>query len=139
MTTQLAPGASTAHLVADHQRLAFLPRYLGQFAVVGEGMVFDALRNLSDDYRGGSWAFYDLSNGGFYMAPHADSSLNLFCAGNGYDGEMSADAAGIVATLFALNKLACQSRSERICDLYERLLQHARWHPEARAISAAID
>jgi hypothetical protein len=36
------------------------------------------------------------------MAPKPDKRLRVEVDGNGFSGEMSADAAGIVATLFAL-------------------------------------
>lgn len=139
MTTDVDAGPVTERLIPEVERLAFLPRYLGTLAVVGEGMVFDAMRELSDTYRGGSWAFYGLSNGGFYMAPQIDGPVRVVCAGNFYDGEMSAQAAGIVACLFALNRLAWRAKSDHVCRVYEQLLEYARDHPEASAIGAAID
>jgi hypothetical protein len=42
--------------------------------------------------------YYELSNGGFYMAPCLDKKLTMFVEGNGYEGILSADAAGIVAS-----------------------------------------
>lgn len=48
---------------------------------------------LSEDYNGGFWNFYTLTNGGFYMAPAGDKRMRLEVDGNGFSGEMSADAA----------------------------------------------
>jgi hypothetical protein len=45
-----------------------------------------------------------LSDGGFYMAPDLADRLEEV-DGNGFRGELSADAAGIVATPFALGQL----------------------------------
>jgi hypothetical protein len=93
----------TASLVADNHRLTFLPSYFGpRLMMRGEALVYAWLRRLSEDYDGGYWNYYTLTNGGFYMAPKPDKRLRVEVDGNGFSGEMSADAAGIVATLFAL-------------------------------------
>jgi hypothetical protein len=59
-----------------------------------EGRVFDLMREYCADYSGGCLQFYELINGGFYMVPHL-GRVRLFVLGNGYRGEMTADAAGI--------------------------------------------
>jgi hypothetical protein len=93
----------TASLVASNRRLTFLPTYFGpRLMMRGESLVYAWLRRLSEDYNGGFWNYYELSNGGFYLAPELTGRLCLEVDGNGYSGELSADAAGIVATLFAL-------------------------------------
>jgi hypothetical protein len=65
--------------------------------------------------------------------------MRLQCAGNGFDGEMSADAAGIVACLFAFNALVWKTRDERFEHLFYCLREFASDHAEAHAICAAID
>ncbi|MDR5647806.1 antirestriction protein, partial [Burkholderia cenocepacia] len=81
----------------------------------------------------------ELSNHAFYMVPRTDGPLTIRCDGNGYEGEMSSDAAGIVATLFALNAMAWSTEDETFTDLYHRLIAFVPSHPEARRIFAAID
>jgi Antirestriction protein len=96
------------------------------------------MRQLAKDYSGGYWHFYELSNGGFYMAPECEP-LILLVAGNGYAGRMSAEAAGITACLFAFSHLSFRIPDEVIGCHYHQLRDFALEHPEASAILAAID
>lgn len=84
-------------------------------------------------------ALYTLSNGGFYMAPDLKNPVLLAVDGNGFEGEMSPDAAGIVASLFALCSLAAQTEEDQHIELYHALRAYALEHAEARLILAAID
>lgn len=43
-----------------------------------------------------------------YIAPEGEQRYRLIIPGNYFDAEVSADAAGIVATLMILNRLSCQ-------------------------------
>ncbi len=54
------------------------------------------MKGLCREYRGAYWLMWELSNGGFYMAPARDEMLNIE-AMNYFSGQMSADAAGITA------------------------------------------
>lgn len=56
-------------------------------------------------YSGGYWRFFELSNGGFHMSP-PDEAYELCIDSNGFEGRMSADAAGITVCLFALSYLS---------------------------------
>lgn len=130
----------TATLVADGDRLSFLPRYFGECLMLrGEATVYRFMDYLSQDYHGGFWNFYTLSNGGFYMSPDYDKRMLVSVEGNGFEGELSADAAGIVANLFALGHLATEKQNDRIIDLYYLLREFACDHPEGRMILRAID
>lgn len=131
----------SATLVAEDQRLNFLPRFFGEkFMMIGERAVFDWMGRLCPDYNGGYWNFYTLSNGGFYMAPKCQSAMKISVDGNGFDGEISADAAGIVTTIFALDYLANRTNNYRYVDLMDSLKDYAfKYHPEAGLIYRAID
>jgi hypothetical protein len=128
-----------ATLVPEKRRMEITPRYFGRYMIRGENAVYAAMESLCDIYRGGSWDYVELSNGAFYMAPRTDGPLPISCDGNGYTGEMSPDAAGIVATLFALNAMAWSTQDETFTRLYYGLLDFVPIHPEARDIFAAID
>ncbi len=135
-------GAITAQLVPEGRRLAVLPRVFGATvmrAVRAEHLVYDWMGRLCANYGGGYWHFYELSNGGFYMAPRSDERFRVCVEGNGFEGELSADAAGIVAVLFALCQLAFDSTDDRYVELYHQLRDFAVSHPEAGAIFRAID
>jgi hypothetical protein len=128
-----------AQLVPVLRRMQIFPEYFGRHMLTAEAMVYQTLGSLCQDYAGGYWDFYELSNGGFYMAPSTDKRMRLQCAGNGFDAEMSADAAGIVACLFAFNGLVWRTRDVRFERLFYSLREFASDHAEACAISAAID
>ncbi len=131
----------TSSLVSEDARLDFLPNFFGPRRMMrGESLVYDWLGTLSKDYRGGYWNFYKLSNGGFYMAPERSDKLRLIVEGNWFDDELSPDAAGIVATLFALSQLANEFQDERLIDLFYLLREYvAEGHPEGGLIFQAID
>lgn len=129
----------TSQRVEDEKRMDFLPKAFGIHYLQGEHLVFSWLRELSDDYQGGYWHYYWLSNGAFYMAPHITSKLRLVWANNFFDGEMSADAAGIVATLYGLNHLISIMHSDILIEKYHGLRQYVDQHPEAGLIWRAID
>jgi Antirestriction protein len=129
----------TARLVDDARRLGTLPRYFEDRMMRFEGAVFDWMHRIAPDYRGGFWQFYDLSNGGFYMAPDR-GSYRLRIDTNGFDGTMSADAAGITTCLFACSHLSFNDpKGELFAERFYQLREYALEHPEASEIVAAID
>ena len=73
------------------------------------------------------------------MAPAHDTPYNVSVDTNGFEGSMSADAAGITACLFALSHLSFQIQHESIAEHYHQLRDFALDHAEASAILAAID
>ncbi len=97
------------------------------------------MANLSSDYKGGLWAFYELSNNGFYMAPDSDQEFTIHVRGNDYHGTVSADAAGIITSLFALNALSWKTDENCFIEAYYSLRDFACEHYEAEAILSAID
>ena len=126
-------------LVAESARLDFLPKFFGEPLVIrGEALVYSWLRNLSKDYTGGYWNFYEISSGGFYMAPVQEGDLPISCE-NGFEDTLTPDAAGIVATLYALCQLANESENDNIIDMYHRLHEYSDSHPEGGKIYQAID
>lgn len=142
MNTQEQPV--TASLVAEAQRLDFLPTYFGpRLMMRGEALAYGWLRRLCEGYNGAYWHYYTLSDGGFYMAPNLAHRLEIEVDGNGFRGELSADAAGIVATLFTLGQLAAETAgtdaADALIDRYHSLAAFAGSHPEAAAIYRAID
>jgi hypothetical protein len=125
--------------VSDEERMDILPRYFGHHMLRVEIAVYTAMESLCETYHGGFWDYFELSNSGFYMAPRLGGPLQIACESNGYAGEMSADAAGIVACLFALNAMTWSMQDRRFELLYYGLRDFADSHPEASAIFAAID
>jgi antirestriction protein len=134
----LAARPIQAHQVPDEARIETLPRHFGRHMLAVEDAVYRFMRQLAKDYSGGYWHFYELSNGGFYMAPECEP-LVLQVEGNGYAGRLSAEAAGITACLFALSHLTFRIPDQLISDHYYLLRDFALEHSEASAILAAID
>ena len=139
MTQETSADAITSSVVPDELRLNFLPHYLGAHYLRGETLVYEWARRLASAYNAGSWVFFQLSNGGFYMAPERCGRLHVRWHMNGYNDMMGADAFGIVVTLFALCHLAELRHDDRIIEHYHALRAYAAQHVEAANILRAID
>lgn len=126
--------------VPDAKRIEFLPRHFGRHMVLVEQTVYAHLSRFSIDYHGGYWNFYDLSNEGCYLAPSGAESYYISVSGNGFEGKLSADAAGITATLFAMNTLTFRfPQLRQHAERYYQLRDFACTRAEAQLILAAID
>lgn len=131
----------TAKIVPESQRMAAADDHFGiRYPLVVEPIVYQFATQLAVTYSGGYWNFYLLSNGGFYMAPKLDESFQV-TADNGYLGNMSAEALGITACLYAYSNLSFGEGAfgEKCAVHYEHLYAFAMQHREAMAIRAAID
>lgn len=127
--------------VADEERLQFWPKYFGSVArwTSLEPQVFGWMDHLCEDYNGGIWNFFTLSNGGAFIAPDCDSAWSLYNDMNGNSAEMSSEAAGITVCLLNWSHHACRTESEAMTDHYYRLREYALSHAESRAIMRIID
>ncbi|MFL9933631.1 antirestriction protein [Paraburkholderia sp. RL18-103-BIB-C] len=133
----------TAKAVPTVERLRFLPEFFTpRLMIQAEGMLYNQAGQLCADYKGGYWNFYRLSNGGFYVAPETDRRFNVSVQGNDYEGEVGADAFGVIVTLFLLGALVWIDNAdlrEKFSDHYYQLRDFAKDHAEAGAIFRAID
>lgn len=128
-----------AYRVSQHARIGTLPRHFGRHMMTVEGKIYDLMREFSADYSGGFWHFFELSNGGFYMAPTLDT-LRVCIPSNGFEGQMTGDAAGITACLFAFSLLSFEYREAEVFSRhFHRLRDFALGHAESVQIFAAID
>jgi hypothetical protein len=139
MTQANSVDAITSSVVPDELRPNFLPHYLGSHFLRGEALVYEWASRLASAYDGGSWSFFQLSNGGFYMAPEQSGRLYVRWHLNGYNDMMGADAFGVVVTLFALCHLAELNHDDTIIGHYHALRAYATQHVEAANILRAID
>lgn len=131
----------SATIVPESRRMDTADKHFGiRFPISVEPMIFQFASQLAPAYTGGYWNFYQLSNGGFYMAPHLEEPFAVI-ADNGYEGSMSADALGITACLYNYSNLSFGDGSfgEKCGRHYHWLYEFAMQHPEAKAIRAAID
>ena len=118
----------TYKLFGDHYSMSLAPH------------VFGTASRLSAEYGGGTWDFFALSNGGFFMSPRSGTSFNVSRA-YGAPVKMSAEGLGITACLFALSDLSFgRGAFAETCGWHYRLLRaFAYEHLEAPAIYRAID
>lgn len=136
----------TANVIPENRRMAFMPRLFGGWYNLAENHLCKTAEKLSADYTGGRWEFKELSIGGGYLVPECGERFNVSVAGNWFDGELSADAAGIVFTLFTLNALIWHAYNngyshiqDKLITQQERLKMFAGQHEESGKIFAAID
>ena len=126
----------------ETERIEYTANHFGDdFPFRLEPFIFDMAGSLSRDYRGGYWNMYELSNGGFYMAPDSDIPFQVSCM-NGYEGTLSADAFGITVCLYAYSNLSFSDipeLAETCAEHYHLLREYMLEHQEARGILAAID
>lgn len=133
----------TVAQVPDEQRIRFWPQHFGSIPqwITLEPRIFAWMDRFCDEYNGGIWSFYTLSNGGAFMAPDADGDdkWHLFNGMNGNGAEMSAKAAGIAVCLIEYSHHACRTECDAMTAHYYRLRDYALQHPEAHAILRIID
>ena len=131
----------TSQRIASNQRISHTARLFGlNFPMRLEPTIFNIAGNLANQYDGGFWEFYKLSNGGFYMAPASDEQFSV-SADNGYEGSMSADALGITACLYAYSHLSFGDGAfaETCAEQYHLLREFALDHGEAGSIMQMTD
>ncbi len=137
--SQVTP--QTASVVPDERRLDFLPTLFGRsLLMIGENAVYSLMERLSPlDYSGGFWDFYEHEGEPLFLAPTSKSRFRITGEITGFQGEVSAEAAGIIATLFAFSHLSFQYQFEHLSEGYVRLYAYSADHPEASEIFQAID
>lgn len=129
-------------LLIDDQRVHVPAKLFGsiEYPRQVEPTIYAMANMLAASYQGGLWNLFVLTNDGFYMAPSSDTPYAI-ASPNGFEGNMSADALGITACLFAFSHLSFggHALAETCAEHYHRLREYALSHSEARAILAAID
>jgi len=135
------PDQPTVTLVPQERRQDFLPELFGlNRLITAESFVYALMDRLSPlDYGGGFWNFYELDGKPLFIAPTSKPRFRIRWEGNGYEGEVSAEAAGIIATMFALSHLSIRFGDDRFSEAFLRLYEFAADHPEAGEIFQAID
>lgn len=126
----------------DAMRLSVPAMIFGavDFALKVEPMIFSMAGTLSDDYQGGYWEMYSLSNGGFFMAARS-ACLQAIASPNGYTGSMTAEGFGITVCLFTYSHLSFgRGPLAEVCaNHYHHVREFAMGHHEGVVIRACID
>ena len=104
-----------------------------------EPFVFNMARNLSKEYTGGLWDMFELSNGGFYMAPISEKTFHVESM-NGYQGTLSSDGFGLTVFLYSYSNLSFSEVLADVCgEQFHLVREYLFEHPECKAILSAID
>jgi hypothetical protein len=141
MMTQTSLNLVTRDLVPEDQRMAVTERLFGiHFPLQMEPVIYGITDRMAGEYNGGYWDMFTLSNGGFYMSPSSDDVFHVTCD-NQYEGDLSADALGITASLYAYSHLSfSNTRFARVSAChYHRLREYMFEHPEVKQILGATD
>lgn len=136
----------SSSVVPEAKRMSVVDKLFGiGYVLKLEPAVFSMAERLADSYRGAYWEFNVLSNQSFYMAPRSKNVFAVVCE-NGFEGQLSADAFGITACLYAYSHLSFGDDGygsgdfEQTCARHYHLLRDwAMVHVEARAILRATD
>jgi hypothetical protein len=125
--------------VPADQRLEFLPRHFDRFVLQVEHCIYQQMRDLAAAYTGGLWEYWDLDNGGCYLVPPGEQ-YRIEQPSNYFQGTVSAEAAGIIVTLYVMSTLSFKHTEEvRFADHFHQLRAFAAAHAEAALIFSAID
>ena len=131
----------SSRVVPESERMSIVDKMFGIFYVLKlEPAVFSMAERLAADYHGAYWEFFTLSNSGFYMSPRSKAIFAVSCE-NGFEGQLSADALGITASLYSYSHLSFgDGEFAQTCARHYHLLRDwAMAHVEAKAILRAID
>ncbi len=133
-------------VVPEDERLDFLPDLVGLRCMDVELAIFQFMGKLDNLYKGGYWDFVRINSGGGYLRPDWEGKRQLIWPDNCSDELVSADAAGIVVTLFALSRVSFISAekeqwnaAERLSKVHRQITEFSRHHPEGSQIAALID
>lgn len=141
-TSHNEQASTVATLVSEEDRLDFLPRHFGKHMLTVENYLYAQLAKLCPTYTGGYWHFYELSNGGCYLAPSRET-YPLVYDDNFFEATVSGDAAGIIVSLFTFSHVSFLLEDDplgpRVAHYFHLLRDFAADHPEAGLIDRAID
>jgi hypothetical protein len=141
MMTQTKLNLVSRELVPEDQRMSITEKLFGlHFPMQIEPVVYGITDRMAKNYSGGYWDMYTLSNGGWYMAPSDERIFHVTCD-NMFEGDLSADALGITACLYAYSHLSfSNTRFARVSAChYHRLREYMFEHPEVKQILGATD
>ena len=130
----------SAKLCSNDERRSFTKELFGPVLMLqGESLVLDVHKQMTGHSYSGHWHYFKLSNDGLYMAPEKNEVHPITWGGNGLIEELTSDASGMVATLFALNAIHQEYGSWQPDLLFDLLQDFAREHAESQKIFRILD
>ena len=132
-------GSVTATLMPQNARMGLMHELFNKHFITVEILIYTNMVRVCPHYQRGEWAFYLLSNGGFYMAPLAAPSWFVVYAAKEYQGSLLSNPTGMLVTSMALNQLTCWRDGEYITEMAFRLRDFIRLQPEADRLCDLLD
>ncbi len=138
-------GVAAPRLGPEGERLGIMPKYIGNspWLMLLDSTIFAQLQAMCAAYSGGYWEMVETGGGAFFMWPRLEAKERggtlLLVSENGCECLVSPEAAGIVASLYAFNKMCWSTRKEQHALLFHNLMDFARVHPEWVQIKALVD
>ena len=130
----------SAILCTNEERLSFTSELFGPvLKLQGESLVLEVHKQMTGHSYSGHWHYFKLSNDGLYMAPEKNEVHPITWGGNGLVEELTSEASGIVATLFALNAIHQEHGGWQPDLQFYWLQDFAREHAESRKIFRVLD
>lgn len=129
----------SAYLVAEDDLASYFKVHFGAVHRFAPAMFQEWMTRLcSGSGTSGAWTPYELSNGGFYLVPLSRPQYRMESP-NGCLETVSADAAGIVVSMFVINHLANATDNDYLSDAYHALRIYGAEHREASSILGLTD
>ena len=132
-------GSVTATLMPQNARMGLMHELFNKHFITVENLIYTNMVRVCPHYQRGEWAFYLLSNGGFYMAPLAAPSWFVVYAAKEYQGSMFVAPAGMLITAMALNQLSFWRDGELMAEMYYRLRDYINQQPDAELLCNLLD
>lgn len=138
LASTIAGSASVFSTLASEGARMGLPRHFKpRVMLLVESKIYAWMERLCRVYAGGSWDFFDLSNGGAFMAPHSADPFDLHIEALGIERRVSPEVAGIISTGFALRSLAWAGHSD-LAEKLAQLLAFVDCHAERALVRQAL-
>jgi hypothetical protein len=124
--------------IAPEELADTMKSLLGGWAVKLEQAHFVLLEDMSPDYKGGQWKAYTNHKSVFFMVP-PEGSYRIRVDGNGFDEVIGEQAAGLVVSIVAINKLLWHTYDKQHDKMFKALRRYAQNHKDSAVIMSAID
>ncbi|WP_330178453.1 antirestriction protein [Candidatus Vondammii sp. HM_W22] len=115
----------TSEVISENFSDALFKDIFADRANLSRLTIMGVVEEFCPAYSFGRWVYYKLSNGGFFMAPDATILLQLVRVDCFLKASLSAEAAGIIASMeaygrlgFATGDLLYQTQRDRLREFY---------------------
>ena len=134
-----ADRAITTTEVPAGERFSYLLRRFDRYHTTVELFLRSFAVELCPDFKGAQWRYFETSTGTVYMVPSGYDSLLVSIDQNRFEARVSAEVAGLIVSIFVLQRLCDVSRNTEHMHMLVLLRNHALTHAQATTVFRAID